>query len=47
MNNDYLFTLFYSCITILVMVALNEICPRLASGNKVPVEILKAFAQFL
>jgi hypothetical protein len=40
MNSDYIFTLFYSCVTILVMVALNEIYPKLASGNKVPVEIL-------
>jgi hypothetical protein len=39
MNSDYILTLFYSCVTFLVMAALNEACPRLVSGNKVPVEI--------
>ena len=38
MNSDYILTLFYSCVTILVMAALNEACPKLVSGNKVSVE---------
>jgi hypothetical protein len=47
MNSDYIITPFYSCVTILVMTALNEACPRLVSGNKVPVEIFIFLLNFV
>jgi hypothetical protein len=47
MNSDYLFTLFYSCISILVMAALNAVCLRLANGIKVPVETLSFCSIFV
>jgi hypothetical protein len=47
MNSDYIFTLFYSCVTILVMAALNEANPRLASWNKVPVETFSFLHNFV
>ena len=40
MNSDFIFTLFYSFVTIIEMAALKEVCPRLVKGNESPVKIL-------
>jgi len=46
MNNDYISTPFISCVNSLVMVALYEPHPRIASWNEVPINTFNIFAHF-
>jgi hypothetical protein len=46
MDSDLIFTLFSSCVIILVMAALNEAIPRLVRWNRVPVETFSSLHNF-
>jgi hypothetical protein len=46
MNNDYISTPLISCVNSLVMVALYEARPRIASWNEVPINTVNIFAHF-
>nr|ABR18331.1 unknown [Picea sitchensis] len=46
MNSDFIFTIFYSFVTIIEMAALEEVCPRLVTGKESPAKTLSFCSNF-